>query len=122
MQTRQWYVTNYPDGPSKVLGFLDYHVLFALQFDHIYASNYFLGMGVLLAASLAACSRSQQFPLAKMARRWKFPKKPSNVFAKGYGAVLRCTAGYRLCLCQSLLLCKLIAIVMPVVVSASSAT
>jgi cytochrome c biogenesis protein len=29
-------MTSYPDGPSKVLGFLSYDVLLGLQLDHVY--------------------------------------------------------------------------------------
>lgn len=87
-QTADWYVQNYPDGPNKVLGFLDYHTLFFLQLDHIYSSYYFLGLCTLLAASLTACSRTQQFPLLKVARRWRFPRSANEVFAKGNGETL----------------------------------
>lgn len=88
MQTYNWYVTNYPDGPRKVLGFLDYHVIYFLQFDHIYTSVYFLGVTTLLTASLVVCSKTQQFPLVKVARRWKFAKTQSAVVAKGNGATM----------------------------------
>lgn len=86
MQSYQWYVKNYPDGPRKILGFLDYNTLFALQLDHIYISTYFLGLCMLLTASLVACSKTQQFPLLKMAKRWSFPKRAAQVFSKGNGA------------------------------------
>ena len=86
VQSYQWYVKNYPDGARKVLGFLDYHTLFALQLDHIYTSTYFLGLCLLLTASLVACSKTQQFPLLKMAKRWSFPKRAAQVFSKGNGA------------------------------------
>jgi cytochrome c biogenesis protein len=76
---------NYPDGPRKVLGFLDYHLLLALQLDHIYTSTYFLGLCLLLAASLIACTKSQQLPLLKMSKRWKFASHATQVFSKGNG-------------------------------------
>lgn len=85
MQTVDWYKTNYPDGPVKVLGFLDYNLVFALQLDHIYTSDYFLGISALLTASLIACSKTQQWPLLKMSKRWSFPSRPEQVFAKGNG-------------------------------------
>ena len=85
VQTPQWYMQNYPDGAKKVLGFLDYHIIYTLQLDHIYTSYYFVGLCTLLAASLVACSRTQQIPLVKMAQRWKFAKTPKAVFAKGHG-------------------------------------
>ena len=64
-QSEEWYVQNFPDVGPKVLGWLDYHALFALQLDHIYTSYYFVGTSVLLAASLIACSKTQQVPLVK---------------------------------------------------------
>jgi ResB-like family len=68
-----------------VLGFLDYNLLIALQLDHIYTSDYFLGISALLTASLIACSRTQQWPLLKIAKRWSFPSRPEQVFSKGNG-------------------------------------
>ena len=88
VQTDDWYIQNFPDGPDKVLGFLDYKALFFLQLDHIYTSYYFLGMIAMLAASLIVCSRTQQFPLFKVAQKWKFPRKPADVFRKGAGETL----------------------------------
>eukprot|EP01024_Parvocaulis_polyphysoides_P042285 TRINITY_DN3869_c1_g4_i3.p1 TRINITY_DN3869_c1_g4~~TRINITY_DN3869_c1_g4_i3.p1 ORF type:complete len:519 (-),score=67.48 TRINITY_DN3869_c1_g4_i3:817-2373(-) len=43
-----------------------------LQLDHIYLSWYFLGLMALLAASLAACTRTNQLPSLKLSRRWRF--------------------------------------------------
>jgi cytochrome c biogenesis protein len=84
---------NYPDGPRKVLGFLDYHILLALQLDHIYTSSYFLGLCLLLAASLVACTKSQQLPLLKMSKRWHFAKRATQVFSKGNGVHLAWPCG-----------------------------
>lgn len=71
-----------------MLGFLDYNWIFALQLDHIYTSNYFLGISALLTASLIACSRTQQWPIVRIAKRWKFLDKEQAIFAKGNGANL----------------------------------
>ncbi len=60
---------NYPDGPSKVAGFVDWHLIKALQWDHIYTANYFLALMALLGASLAACTSTRQWPMVKVARR-----------------------------------------------------
>ena len=96
LQTFDWYVTNFPDGPRKVLGFLDYHWIYALQLDHIYTSYYFLGLSALLTASLIACSRTQQWPLVKVAKRWRFLDREQQVFAKGNGAHLNASMCLRL--------------------------
>lgn len=63
---------NYPDGPSKVIGFVDWHLIKTLQWDHIYTANYFLAMMALLGASLAACTSTRQWPMVKVARRCEF--------------------------------------------------
>ena len=65
----QFYLDAYPAGANKVLGFLTYHWIFALQWDHIYTANYFLGLMALLGASLAACTSTRQLPMVKVARR-----------------------------------------------------
>lgn len=66
----QFYLDAYPDGAHKVLGFLTYNWIFALQLDHIYTANYFLGLMALLGASLAACTSTRQLPMVKVARRY----------------------------------------------------
>ena len=48
---------------------LNFRLIWALQFDHIYTANYFLALMALLAASLAACSTTRQWPMVKVARR-----------------------------------------------------
>ena len=60
---------NYPDGPDKVAGFVDWHLIQAAQLDRIYTAGYFLGMLGLLAASLAACTATRQWPAVRVARR-----------------------------------------------------
>ena len=62
---------NYPeDSPAgKVLGFLTGRIIWALQWDHIYSADYFLLLLALLGASLAACTVTNQWPAARVARR-----------------------------------------------------
>jgi len=36
MQSYDYYIDAYPDGPNKVLNFLTYDLLLTLQLDHIY--------------------------------------------------------------------------------------
>jgi cytochrome c biogenesis protein len=67
-------VENYPEEGKKVLGFLSYDLLYFLQFDHIYTAPYFLGLLALLAASLAACTTTTQWPTARAANRWRFKR------------------------------------------------
>ncbi|GLI62081.1 hypothetical protein VaNZ11_004641 [Volvox africanus] len=78
-----FYLTNYPEGPDKVLGFLTYDLILALQLDHLYSANYFyLAIG-LLAASLAACTYTRQWPAVKVAQRWRFITRPEPLLKQG---------------------------------------
>ena len=67
---RQLSLQNYPDGPDKVAGFVDYHLIELLQWDHIYTAPYFLALLALLGASLAACTSTRQWPMVRVARRY----------------------------------------------------
>ena len=99
----------------QVLGFLTSDLILALQWDHIYSANYFLGLLGLLAASLAACSATRwgigfpantlcqdhmstthptyralrrQLPIVRVARRWQFKNTPARVWKQGSAALL----------------------------------
>ncbi|EFJ49656.1 hypothetical protein VOLCADRAFT_41429, partial [Volvox carteri f. nagariensis] len=87
-QSLDFYLTNYPDGPEKVLGFLTYDLILAFQLDHIYTADYFyLAIG-LLAASLSACTYTRQWPAVKVAQRWRFLTQPSSLLKQGRTEVL----------------------------------
>eukprot|EP00884_Botryococcus_braunii_P008588 jgi/Botrbrau1/17730/Bobra.0166s0151.1 len=87
----EYYMENYPNGASKVLGFLDYHVILGTQLDHIYTANYFVGLLLLLAASLAACTYTRQLPMARVAQKWRFPSSAKSVVSMGpRDALSRC--------------------------------
>jgi cytochrome c biogenesis protein len=73
-----YYVANYPNEGEKVAGFVTADVIWALQWDHIYTADYFLGLLALLAASLAACTATTQWPMVKVAQRWRFRREPSS--------------------------------------------
>ncbi len=66
VQSPQFYLDRFPEGPDKVYGFLTGSVILSAGLDHIYTTNYFLSLLALLAASLVACTRTQQWPLAKV--------------------------------------------------------
>lgn len=66
-----YYFQKYPDD-NPVLGFFTWRWVLGLGFDHMFSSPVFLGMLVLLAASLMACTYTTQIPLVKTARRWSF--------------------------------------------------
>ncbi|KAG2443724.1 hypothetical protein HXX76_002070 [Chlamydomonas incerta] len=84
----EYYLVNYPDGAEKVLGFLTGDLILTLQLDHIYTADYFyLSMG-LLAASLAACTYTRQWPAVKVAQRWRFLTQPKSLLKQGRTEVL----------------------------------
>lgn len=84
----QFYIDNYPDGDQKVLGFLTYDWILYLGLDRIYTAPYFLALMALLAASLAACTTTRQWPTLRVARRWRFARSPAKVHAAGMAQVL----------------------------------
>ncbi|CAE5959726.1 unnamed protein product [Arabidopsis arenosa] len=62
-----------------VLGFFTWRWISTLGLDHMYSAPIFLGMLVLLAASLMACTYTTQIPLVKVARRWSFMKSDEAI-------------------------------------------
>lgn len=63
-----YYFQKYPE-ENPVLGFFSWRWVLGLGFDHMFTSPVFLGMLVLLAASLMACTYTTQIPMVKVARR-----------------------------------------------------
>lgn len=70
-----------------MLGFLSYDLLLNLELDHIYTAWYFYISLAWLAASLAACTWTRQWPAVKVAQRWRFQNTPQvrGLTAKGRG-------------------------------------
>lgn len=66
-----YYFQKYPEGNS-LLGIFSWRLVLGLGFDHMFSSPVFLGMLVLLAASLMACTYTTQIPIVKVARRSVF--------------------------------------------------
>jgi len=60
-----YYFQKYPEEN----GIFSWRWVLGLGFDHMFTSPVFLGMLVLLAASLMACTYTTQIPLVKVARR-----------------------------------------------------
>lgn len=67
-ESPEFYFQNFSD-EHPVLGFLTWQWILGLGFDRIYTSPIFLGLLVLLAASLTACTSTTQLPIVKVARR-----------------------------------------------------
>ncbi|KAJ0963368.1 hypothetical protein J5N97_028490 [Dioscorea zingiberensis] len=66
-----YYFEKYPE-EHPVFGFFTWRWVLTLGFDHMFSSPVFLGMLILLAASLMACTYTTQIPMVKVARRWSF--------------------------------------------------
>nr|AKF43164.1 cytochrome c biogenesis protein [Erodium gruinum] len=66
-----FYFAKYPED-NPVLGFFTWKWILTLGFDHMFSAPVFLGLLVLLAASLMACTYTTQIPMVKVARRWSF--------------------------------------------------
>jgi len=78
----EYYLTFYPNsGPNVVLGFVTADLIEALAWDHMYSSPAYLGLLALLAASLAACTTTRQWPVAKVAQKWAFKSSARAVAA-----------------------------------------
>ncbi|XP_010479370.1 PREDICTED: cytochrome c biogenesis protein CCS1, chloroplastic [Camelina sativa] len=77
-ETPDFYFQKYPED-NPVFGFFTWRWIFTLGFDHMYSAPIFLGMLVLLAASLMACTYTTQIPLVKVARRWSFLKSDEAI-------------------------------------------
>ncbi|KAK9108781.1 hypothetical protein Sjap_016841 [Stephania japonica] len=70
-ETPDFYFEKYPE-ENPVFGFFTWRWVLGLGFDHMFSSPIFLGLLVLLAASLMACTYMTQIPLVKVARRWNY--------------------------------------------------
>jgi len=56
--------------------------------DHIYSTWYFLGLNALLAASLVACSRTNQLVSLRVARDWRLPSSRKSLARMPVNATL----------------------------------
>ncbi|WVZ60698.1 hypothetical protein U9M48_010684 [Paspalum notatum var. saurae] len=66
-----YYFEKFPED-NPVFGFITWRWILTPGFDHMFSSPVFLGLLVLLAASLMACTYTTQLPMVKVARRWSF--------------------------------------------------
>ncbi|KAK1275994.1 hypothetical protein QJS04_geneDACA016035 [Acorus gramineus] len=73
-----FYFNKFPED-NPVWGFLSWKLVLGLGFDHMFTSPVFLGMLVLLAASLMACTYTTQIPLVKVAKRWSFMHSAESI-------------------------------------------
>ncbi|KAF5178595.1 Cytochrome c biogenesis protein ccsb [Thalictrum thalictroides] len=66
-----YYFQKFPED-NPVFGIFTWRWILFFGFDHMFTSPVFLGLLVLLAASLIACTYTTQIPIVKVARRWNF--------------------------------------------------
>ncbi len=71
------YLEVYADQPW--LGFMNGKTLLNFQLDHVYSSNWFLGLLGWLALSLILCSWRRQWPILQTALRWVDYKEPEQL-------------------------------------------
>jgi cytochrome c biogenesis protein len=83
-----FYVANYPDDGPRVLGFVTYRLIEALQLDHLYSSHAFQALLGLLAASLAACTATTQWPAAQVAQAWRYKRSTDALAVLPVAALL----------------------------------
>ena len=71
------YLENYEANPW--LGFINGQAILNLQLDHVYSSNWFLGLLSWLGVALIICSWRRQWPILKAAFRWVDYKEPKQL-------------------------------------------
>jgi cytochrome c biogenesis protein len=77
-----YYQETYPIGAPGLAGLVNWRTITALHLDGVYASPAFLGACALLAACLAACTATRQWPAARVARAWRFARTPEAAYAQ----------------------------------------
>lgn len=77
-QSLEFYKENYPDSKA-VFGVLNWHVIKFFNLDDVYRSWWYLSFLVLLGISLITCSFTQQLPMLKIAKNWRFLKKKQQL-------------------------------------------
>ncbi|XP_043709572.1 cytochrome c biogenesis protein CCS1, chloroplastic [Telopea speciosissima] len=82
-----YYVQKYPE-ENPVFGIFTWRWVLSLGFDHMFSSPVFLGMLILLAASLMACTYTTQIPLVKVARRWSFMHSAEAILKQEFADTL----------------------------------
>jgi len=65
-------------GTHPWLGLIDGNTLINLQLDHVYSSNWFLGLLGWLGISLVICSWRRQWPILEAALRWVDYNEPKQ--------------------------------------------
>jgi len=77
-QTLDFYKANYPKN-TYALGVLNWESIKFLNLDNVYRSWWYLSLLVVLGVSLITCSFTQQLPMLKISKYWKFIKRKKQL-------------------------------------------
>jgi cytochrome c biogenesis protein len=77
-QSLEFYKENYPENKA-VFGILNWQIIRFFSLDDVYRSWWYLSFLVLLGISLITCSFTQQLPMLKIAKNWRFLKKKQQL-------------------------------------------
>jgi cytochrome c biogenesis protein len=77
-QSTDFYKQNYPENKA-VFGLLNWEVIKFFNLDDVYRSWWYLSLLIILGLSLVTCSFTQQLPMLKIAKNWKFLKRTQQL-------------------------------------------
>lgn len=77
-QSLEFYKENYPLNKA-VFGLLNWEVIKTFHLNDVYRSWWYLSLLILLGISLITCSFTQQLPMLKIAKHWKFLKRKQQL-------------------------------------------
>ena len=77
-QSLEFYKENYPENKA-VFGILNWQIIKFFNLDDVYRSWWYLSFLVLLGLCLITCSFTQQLPMLKIAKNWRFLKRKQQL-------------------------------------------
>lgn len=77
-QSLEFYKQNYPES-KNFLNLLNWKVIKNFILDDVYKSWWYLSLLILLGISLITCSFTQQLPMLKVSKHWRFLKKEQQL-------------------------------------------
>jgi cytochrome c biogenesis protein len=77
-QSLELYKENYPENKA-VFGILNWQIIKFFNLDDVYRSWWYLSFLVLLGICLITCSFTQQLPILKIAKNWRFLKRKQQL-------------------------------------------
>lgn len=77
-QSLEFYKQNYPEN-TNFLNLLNWKIIKFFILDDVYKSWWYLSLLIILGISLATCSFTQQLPMLKISKNWKFLYKEQQL-------------------------------------------